>query len=40
MFVSSPMTVWSMGAPSEMLPVNSVCGEDQPLALVGSLEVR
>ena len=41
LFWLSPMTVWSMTPvlEPEMLPVNSVCAEDQPLALVGSLEV-
>ena len=36
------MRVWSIGPVLElvMLPVNSVCADDQPLALVGSLEVR
>jgi hypothetical protein len=41
-FLLSPMTVWSM-APvlePEMVPEKSGCGADQPLAFVGSLEVR
>ena len=42
MFVPSPISVWSIGPvpEPEMLPVNSGCGEDQPLGLVGSLDVR
>ncbi len=42
MFWSSPMSAWSIGPvwELEMLPENSVCGEDQPLALVGLVEVR
>jgi hypothetical protein len=42
MFVPSPMSVWSMGPvpEPEMLPENSVCGDDHPFALVGSLDVR
>ena len=42
MFVPSPMSVWSMGPvpEPEMLPVKSVCCDDQPFALAGSLDVR
>ncbi len=42
MFWSSPIRVWSIGPVPEfgMLPVNSGCGADQPLGLVGSFEVR
>ena len=42
MFEPSPIRVWSIGPvlELEMLPVNSACGEDQPLGLVGSLDVR
>jgi hypothetical protein len=42
MFVLSPMSVWSMGPvlEPEMDPENSAFGADQPLALVGSDEVR
>ena len=41
MFWLSPMSVWSITPVLEpvMLPVNSVCGADQPLALDGSVEV-
>ena len=42
MFWLSPIRVWSITPvlELEMLPVNRVCAEDQPLGLVGSLEVR
>jgi hypothetical protein len=42
MFWLSPMMVWSIGPVPEpvMLPVNRAWGADQPLGLVGSLEVR
>src|ERR1041384_6781254 len=39
MFWPSAIRVWSIGPvpEPEMLPVNSGCGADQPLGLVGSL---
>jgi hypothetical protein len=42
MFEPSPITVWSIGPvpDPEMLPENNGCAADQPLAFVGSLEVR
>src|SRR4051794_38458041 len=42
MFWSSPMSVWSITPVLESLivPVKSVCTDDQPLALVGSDDVR
>ncbi len=40
MFVPSPISVWSMAVLPGTLPEKSGCGEDHPLAFVGSLEVR